>query len=319
MKKMLITGSAGFIGGHLVTRLQNLGHYVIGVDIEPEKYSRADTFYQLDLRDWLNCHTIFKAHKIDEVYNLSCMMGGMGFIGDEKHSYDIMVGSSQIVSNIIHLSIYTEVKKHFYSSSACVYNMFKQESENVTALKEIDAYPAQPDLVYGWQKLFSEQMYHAAISKGLDIRIGRFHNVFGENGTWDGGKEKAPAALCRKVAMAKDGDEIEVWGSGVQTRSFLYIDEALEAVERLMSSNFNQPINIGSDELISINDLAKMITGISGKKLTIKNIEGNVGVQGRNSDNTLIYKTLGWKPTQRLEVGIEKLYKWVNKRVNGNI
>lgn len=317
MKNILVTGSAGFIGGHLVRKLQNLGHYVIGADKEPEKYSNSDKFYQLNLVDPINCYIIFLANKIDEVYNLACEMGGMGFIGDDKHSFSIMVESTQIVTNILHLSVYGGVKKHFYSSSACVYNMSKQKNENVVALKEGDAYPSLPDLTYGWQKLFSEQMYQSVINKGLDIRIGRFHNVFGPEGTWDGGKEKAPAALCRKVAMAKDGDEIEVWGSGIQTRSFLYIDEALEGVERLMSSNYNQPINIGSDELISINDLTKKIIYISGKKLSIKNIDGNVGVQGRNSDNTLIYKTLGWRPTQPLITGIEILYNWVNKQVNG--
>lgn len=312
MSVILVTGSSGFIGGHLVTRLQKQGHYVIGVDIEPEQYCEADHFYLRDLRDYSECENIFFFNKnISEVYNLACLMGGMGYIGDEKHSYDIMVGSSQIVSNVIGCSVKYGVNKHFYSSSACVYNMYKQETENVS-LKESDAYPAMPDLTYGWQKLFSEQMYRAALS--LDVRIARFHNIFGEKGTWDGGKEKAPAALCRKIAKAKDGDEIEVWGSGMQTRSFLYIDECLEGIERLMRSNCKEPINIGSEESISINDLAKMIIDISGKNLSIKNIDGVVGVQGRNSDNSFIEKELGWKPTQPLRIGVHKLYNWVNEQ-----
>lgn len=319
MKNILVTGSAGFIGGHLVKRLRSQGHYVIGADIEDEKYFHSNYFHKADLTDWLKCHKIFSRHKIDEVYNLACLMGGMGFIGDEKHAYDIMVGSSQIISNILHLSIYKGVTKHFYSSSACVYNMQKQDKPDVVALKESDAYPSMPDLTYGWQKLFSERMYEAAKSKGLDIRIARFHNIFGEYGTFDGGKEKAPAALCRKVAKAKDGDEIEVWGTGTQTRSFLYIEECLDGVERLMNGYYDKPINIGSDELISINDLAKMIINISGKKLTIKNIDGNVGVNGRNSDNSNIQKELGWKPSQPLQVGIEKLYKWINFQVNHRV
>jgi len=309
MKTVLITGSAGFIGSHLVNYLQSNGHYVIGVDIEPEKYCKADVFYQSDLRDYNSTLYIFQKHKkIDEIYNLACLMGGMGYIGNSKHSYDIMIGSNQIVINIISLSVQFGIKKHFYSSSACVYNMHKQEGLNVW-LKEDDCYPAMPDLVYGWQKLFSEQMYDAArISHGLDIRIARFHNIFGVNGTWQGGKEKAPAALSRKVAMASDGDEIEVWGTGEQQRSFLYIDECIEGVMKLMESTYFKPVNIGSAETISINDLAKMIIGISGKNLTIKNIPGNQGVMGRSSDNTLIESVVGWKPTGKLIDGIEQTY-----------
>lgn len=319
-KNILVTGSSGFIGGHLVRKLMAEGHFVIGVDLVEPKYAYPNRFYKYDLRRQEVCEEIFKAKGIDEVYNLACLMGGMGFIGDTKNSHDIMTGSTLIVANILDCCINHNVEKMFYSSSACVYNMYKQEQSNVPSLKETDAYPAMPDLVYGWQKLQSEIMCQSAKDQhGLDIRIGRFHNIFGPEGTWDGGKEKAPAALCRKVAKAKDGDEIEVWGTGLQTRSFLYIDECLDGVDKLMNSDVSEPLNIGSDELISINDLAQMVIDISGKKLTIKNIAGNVGVMGRNSDNELIEKKLGWKPSIPLKNGIEKLYSWINKQVNGNV
>lgn len=320
MKTIFVTGSAGFIGSHLVNHLQSMGHFVIGADVEQEKYCKSDVFYQSDLRDYNSVLYIFQKHKkIDEVYNLACLMGGMGYIGDEKHSYDIMIGSNQIVINIIYLSVQFGVKKHFYSSSACVYNMHKQEGLNVW-LKEEDCYPAMPDLVYGWQKLISEQMYDAArVSHGLDIRVARFHNIFGVNGTWSGGKEKAPAALSRKVAMASDGDEIEVWGTGEQQRSFLYIDECIEGIMRLMQSDCYLPLNIGSDETIAINDLAQMVIDISGKDLKIKNVAGNQGVMGRSSDNTLVYDKLGWKPSGKLIDGMVKTYNWINNQVNGII
>lgn len=318
-KNILVTGSSGFIGSHLVRKLKAEGHCVVGVDIEHPKYDHPTLFLKYDLRRQDLAHRIFQVnYEFHEVYNLACLMGGMGYIGDSSHSYDIMIGSTQIVSNILECCVENNVGKLFYSSSACVYNMYKQEQCDSPSLKESDAYPAMPDLVYGWQKLQSEIMCQSAKDQhGLDIRIARFHNIFGPEGTWDGGKEKAPAALCRKVAKAKDGDEIEVWGSGLQTRSFLYIDECLEGVDRLMKSDISEPLNIGSDELISINDLAQMIIDISGKELTIKNIPGNVGVMGRNSDNELIEKKLGWKPSIPLKNGIEKLYSWINKQVNG--
>lgn len=316
MKTALVTGSSGFIGGHLVKDLIRRGYFVIGADIEKPKYNEPLKFYESDLRSFADVDEIFYRHKIDEVYNLACLMGGMGYIGSREHDYDVMVGSSQIVSNINVECVRNGVEKLFYSSSACVYNMHLQEDENVTALKEEDAYCAEPDLTYGWQKLFSEQMTKAIEGKGVQVRIARFHNIFGPYGTYEGGKEKAPAALCRKVAMAKDGDFIEVWGDGKQTRSFLNIHECIEGIERLMNSDYSEPINIGSDELISINDLAKLIIEISGKKLSIKNIPGNVGVRGRNSDNTKIKEVLGWAPAYSLISGIEQTYHWILSEIN---
>jgi GDP-D-mannose 3',5'-epimerase len=314
MKRILIVGSSGFIGSNLVDKLQKEGHFVYGTDIESPKHCEPGRFLQWDFTNWVGNR--IEEDTFDEAYCLAACMGGMGYIGDEEtHGYDIGVGSTKIVSNFIDLAQYMMIPKVFFSSSACVYNQDLQLSSNVVALKESDAIPANPDLLYGWQKLYAEKMFQTS---GLDVRIARFHNIFGQWGTYDGGKEKAPAALCRKVAMAKDGDEIEVWGSGTQTRSFLFIDECLEGVDRLMKSDYKEPINIGSDELISINDLAKMIIEISGKKLKIKNIEGNVGVQGRNSDNTLIQEVLGWKPIQPLRNGIKKLYEWVNSQIGGH-
>lgn len=319
MSTILVTGSSGFIGGHLCKKLMAQGHFVVGVDIEPPKYHSPSVFYMMDLRKQISLSTVFSVMQYSEVYNLACLMGGMGYIGDEKKSYDIMVGSSQIVSNILDGCIQYGAKKLFYSSSACVYNQEYQESTDSDSLEENSAYPAWPDLVYGWQKLFGEQMMEAAQKSDLlDIRIARFHNIYGPEGIYDGGKEKAPAALCRKVALAKEGDEIEVWGDGNQTRSFLYIDECLEGVERLMKSECQYPLNIGSDQSISINDLAKLIIKISGKTLTIRNIDGNQGVRGRNSNNAMCKKVLGWSPHPNLEKGLTKLYSWIHKQVNKN-
>lgn len=320
MKKVLVTGSSGFIGGHLVKNLQSKGYYVIGVDIENPRYEKPTLFYNYDLRIQNNCQKLFlDNNNISEVYNLACLMGGMGYIGSTDHSHEIMIGSTQIISNILDCCVKFGVKKYFYSSSACVYNMNKQDNIYSPALKESDMLPAFPDLMYGWQKVMGELMAQATKEQyGLDIRIARFHNIFGENGTWNGGKEKAPAALCRKISVAKNGDEIEVWGDGQQTRSFLYINELLEGIERLMNSDITEALNFGSDELISINDLAKMIIEISGKNLNIKNnLTKPQGVRGRNSDNTLVYDKLGWKPNKSLKEGITSLYHWIDKQING--
>lgn len=318
-KRILVAGSSGFIGGHLVRKLKKEGHYVIGVDIVEPKYEQPHNFNLVDLRNQAQCLKLFaQSADLDEVYLLSCLMGGMGYIGDTKKSYDVMIGSTQIVANVLEASVEYKLKKLFYSSSACAYNMHLQDSVSSAALKESDAFPAMPDLMYGWQKLQSELMCKAAYEQhGLDIRIARFHNVFGTEGVWDGGKEKAPAAIARKVAESKSGETITIWGDGSQRRSFLYIDECLIGVEKLMASDFIEPINIGSSEDVSIRELAKMVIAISGKKLSIEyDTTKPQGVRGRNSDNTLIEKTLNWKPVQKLYDGLIPTYEFINKQVN---
>lgn len=316
-EKIIVAGASGFIGGHLVRRLKAEGYEVIGMDILPPLYESADQPVLIDLRREQDCEYAFKEiGPVKEVYNLACLMGGMGFIGDPAHDYDIMVGSSRIVSNILECGIMQPPERSFFSSSACVYNEHKQKKPGVS-LKETDAYPAMPDLVYGWQKLFSEQMYSAATSKGLSVRIARFHNIFGPEGTYDGGKEKAPAALCRKVVKAGAGDNIAVWGAGDQTRSFLYIDECIEGIRRLMGFPYDiGPVNIGSSQRVTINELAQMIIDISGKDLCINNIPGPEGVRGRNSNNNLIRNKLLWAPSAGLRKGLEKTYAWIEQTIN---
>lgn len=318
-KKIAITGSSGFIGSHLVRLLKSQGHFVIGADIVPPKYEIPHLFFQYDLTNNGLCRRIFTENKdIEEVYNLCCLMGGMGFIGDDKYAYDIMVGSSLMIANIIECAVEWKVKKIFFSSSACVYNEDYQLSISDCALKESYAIPAKPDLVYGWQKLFGEMLHKSSSVKGIDVKIARFHNIFGIEGVWDGGKEKYPAAICRKVAQAKEGDTIVIWGDGSQTRSYLTVDECLRTVQLLMNSDISEPLNIGSDELISCNDLAKMVIEISGKNLNIKHdLTKPQGVRGRNSDNTKIQQLLGYAPQQDLKAEITKLYWWINKQING--
>lgn len=316
-KTAIVCGAGGFIGGHLVKRLKDENYWVRGIDLKENEYgnAHADDFIIGDLRDPVICENLFD-RKIDEVYQLAADMGGAGYIFTGDHDAQVMHNSATINLNMAESSRKHGVKKIFYSSSACMYPAYNQEDPDNPKCSEESAYPAAPDSEYGWEKLFSERLYLSYNRNyGLDVRIARFHNIFGPLGTWDGGKEKAPAAICRKVAVADDGGEIEVWGDGKQTRSFLFIDECVEGVRRLMDSNFTGPVNIGSEEMISINDLVKMVAGVAGKKIRIKNIPGPTGVRGRNSDNNLIKEKLGWGPSQPLLDGITKTYKWINKQV----
>jgi nucleoside-diphosphate-sugar epimerase len=323
MKKALICGGGGFIGHHLARKLKSLGYWVRSVDLKYPEFSpkdEADDFVIGDLRNPGTWKKILDRN-FDEVYQLAADMGGAGFVFTGENDADIMHNSALINLNCLYYLKEKKFKgKVFYSSSACVYPEYRQTDPNNPGLKEEDAYPAQPDSEYGWEKLFSERMYLAFHRNyGIDVRIARFHNIFGPEGTYEGGREKAPAALCRKVALARDGDEIEIWGDGEQTRSFLYIDECIEGILRLMDSDFIGPINIGSDEMISINNLAKMIMEIAGKNLIIKHIPGPTGVRGRNSDNTLIRKILGWAPKMPLREGMEKTYKWIEEQIKKKI
>ena len=268
-----------------------------------------------DLRDPRVCQTVTD-EPFDEVYQLAADMGGAGFVFSGEHDADIMHNSALINLNMIEACYKAGVRKIFYSSSACIYPAYNQMDPDNPKCSEDSAYPAAPDSDYGWEKLFSERLYMAfARNYGMDVRIARLHNIFGPEGTWTGGREKAPAALCRKVAEALDGGEIEMWGDGLQTRSFLYIDECLEAIRRLMQSDFMGPVNIGSEEMVSINQLADMIMGIAGKSLAVKHVPGPLGVRGRNSDNRLIEECLGWKPSQPLLEGLKKTYFWIKEMV----
>jgi nucleoside-diphosphate-sugar epimerase len=339
MKTALVLGGGGFIGSHLVKKLKELEYFVRVVDIKkPEHWDTyADEFLLYDLRNPMNVDAVMRLEMIkehvlefsyhgrafsnpvafDEVYQLAADMGGAGYIFTGENDANVMHNSATINLNVLDSAVKYGVKKIFYSSSACMYPEHNQLDPDNPNCEESSAYPANPDSEYGWEKLFSERLYLAYNRNyKLNVRIARFHNIFGPYGTYQGGKEKAPAAISRKVAETKDGGEIEIWGSGKQTRSFLYIDECVEGVLRLMKSDFIGPVNLGSDEMISINDLAKSIIKISGKNIEIKNIDGPTGVKGRNSDNRLIYEKLNWKPTQPLYDGLVKTYDWVNKQVN---
>jgi len=317
MKTALILGAGGFIGSHLVKKLKKENFFVRGVDLKYPEFSpsTADEFIIGDLRDQHICSGILNQY-FDEVYQLAADMGGAGYIFTGENDADVMHNSALINLNIAKLAAIYKVGKIFYSSSACIYPEYNQLDPDNPKCSEDSAYPAAPDSEYGWEKLFSERLYFSFMRNyKLNVRIARFHNIFGPEGSWNNGKEKAPAALCRKVAAAQNNSEIEVWGDGKQTRSFLYIDECLEAVERLMVSEFRGPVNIGSEEMISINDFADMIIKISGKKIKVKNIPGPLGVRGRNSDNKLIFEKLGWKPSKPLEEGIRITYKWIEEQI----
>lgn len=322
-KTALVCGAGGFIGSHLVKRLKNDGYWVRGVDLKNPDFgaSVADEFIVGDLREQEVVRKVLD-QAFDEVYQLAADMGGAGYIFTGAHDADVMHNSATINLNIAYQANKIGVKKIFYSSSACMYPAYNQEDPNNPNCKEDSAYPAAPDSEYGWEKLFSERMFLSFNRNyGLNVRIARFHNIFGPEGTWTGGKEKAPAAICRKVAMAEPGPngepaEIEIWGDGLQTRSFLYINECIEGVLKLMAQDaFLGPVNIGSDEMVSINQLAEMAAEISGKKIALKHIEGPLGVRGRNSDNTLIKEKLDWGPSQPLKTGLETTYAWIAERV----
>jgi len=346
MKTALVLGGGGFIGGHLAKRLKKEGYWVRAVDIKPHDYfvedEMCDEFIIGDLRDpALVSRVMFapnqsyesnKEKAFDEVYQLAADMGGAGYIFTGDNDANVMHNSALINLNVVYEAAKKSVKRVFYSSSACMYPEHNQLDPNNPNCEESSAYPANPDSEYGWEKLFSERLFLAFNRNyGLDVRVARFHNIFGPYGTWNGGKEKAPAAMCRKAAEVKSGDSFEVWGDGQQTRSFLYIDECLEAVTRFMRQDiFLGPVNIGSEEMVTINQLAEMAIKASGKNVTIDNIDGEdfktkygfkcpVGVRGRNSDNNLYKSHMKWEPTQPLEVGIGKTYQWINKQLQSNV
>ena len=317
MKKALVCGAGGFIGSHMVKRLRREGFWVRGVDLKYPEFAEteADDFVIGDLREQGVCRPLFD-QVFDEVYQFAADMGGAGFVFTGDNDADIMHNSGVINLNMLDAECRRNMKRIFYSSSACVYPEYNQMEPDNPNCAEDSVYPADPDSDYGFEKLFSERLYLAFYKNyGTEVRVARYHNVFGPEGSWNDGREKAPAAICRKVAMAQDGGEIEIWGDGEQTRSFLFIDECLEGTIRFMRSNWSGPVNIGSDEMVSINQLADMVMKIAGKDLKKRHIEGPLGVRGRTSDNRLIHERLGWRPTEPLENGLRKTYAWIEEQV----
>ena len=322
LKTALVLGAGGFIGNHMVTSLKKSGYFVRGVDIKRNEYfeSTADEFILYDLTDQSNFYDLLKIenYAFDEIYQFAADMGGAGFIFTGDNDADIMTNSSLININLLNFqrklneNLNINKTKIFYSSSACIYPEFNQLDPNNPNCKEDSAFPAQPDSEYGWEKIYSERLFLAYKKNfGMDIKIARYHNIYGPLGTYDGGREKAPAAICRKVALAEKGGEIEIWGDGEQTRSFLYIDECIKGIHRIMECDYNKPINLGSEYMISINNLVKLIGKIANKNINIKNIKGPMGVMGRNSDNKLIQEKLNWKPNEDLEYGLTQTYNWI--------
>lgn len=320
-KTATVLGAGGFIGNHLVNRLKDKGYWVRGVDIKSPEFcvTRADDFIGGDLRDpSISFLSILddRGAPVDELYQLAADMGGAGYIFTKEHDADVMSNSALINLNILNACRKFTPKKIFYSSSACIYPEHNQLDPKNPNCEESSAYPANPDSEYGWEKLFSERLYLAYKQNyNFNIKIARFHNIFGPFGSWNNGKEKAPAAICRKVAQAKNNDEIEIWGDGKQTRSFLYIDECLDGVEKLMESNEIGPFNIGSEEMINLDSLVYLVSDIAQKNISIKHITGPTGVRGRKSDNRLIFKKLNWAPSKPLKEGLFKTYKWIEEQV----
>jgi len=323
MKKALVLGAGGFIGGHLVTRLKKEGYWVRGVDIKEHEYRKtdADEFFVKDLREESNVKTSMHIHSIekgfDEVYQLAADMGGAGYIFTGDNDANVMHNSAIINLNVAKIACgFKNMPKVFYSSSACIYPEHNQMDPDNPNCAENTAYPANPDSEYGWEKIFSERLYFAHNRNyGLPVRVARFHNIFGPYGSWNNGKEKAPAAVCRKVAACTPEGSIDIWGDGKQTRSFLYVDECLEAVRRFMDSDFIGPINIGSDEMVTIDQLVNIACQVGKKNVKINHIPGPTGVRGRNSDNTLIQEKLNWKPSTKLIDGIQSTYSWINEQI----
>ena len=321
MRSALVLGAGGFIGSHLVRRLKTEGFFVRAVDLKLPEFSpsAADQFVLGDLRDQGLCRQMLD-RRFDEVYQLAADMGGAGYIFTGEHDADVMHNSATINLNIVEECHRRGIQDVFYSSSACMYPAHNQEDPDNPNCAENSAYPANPDSEYGWEKLFSERLYLAYNrNRGMRCRVARFHNIFGPEGTWQGGREKAPAAICRKVAEARSPGAIEIWGDGRQTRSFLYIEECLEGVRRLMQSSFYGPVNIGSDERVTINQMAHMVIGISGKALELVHVPGPTGVRGRNSDNRLIEHKLGWRPSRPFVQGLEVTYEWIERQVRAQL
>ncbi len=317
----LVFGAGGFIGSHLVKRLNSEGFWVRGVDLKLPEFSEsaADDFVVGDLRDRQLVVDLLD-RKFDEVYQLAADMGGAGYIFTGEHDADIMQNSASINLNLLRVILDRPVGRVFYSSSACIYPAYNQEDPDNPNCAEESAYPAAPDSEYGWEKLFSERLYLSYHrNHGFPVRIARYHNAFGPEGTWHGGREKAPAAICRKVAMARNGGEIEIWGDGQQTRSFIAVDDCVEGTVRLARSSFLGPVNIGSSEMVTINQLVDMVCEIAGKRLNKRHIQGPTGVRGRNSDNRMIHKKLGWLPSKPLRAGLEETYGWIEQQIRRRV